>query len=462
MECGFCKNLYKTQQVLKHHQATSKKCIAIQSQMNHIIQKEHYVCMSCKKELSTKNRLSTHILVCKKIKEESKTEAIKDTEIINERIKKMEEEIYKTNLKLNVKDHEIDEIKELKDELDKTKRDLHLKDNEIKKLKDELDKTNLKLHLKDNEINELKQKLNHEFKTEPNINKAEIQNYTFDDIIVPIRNDGMINATALCKAGKKLIGHYLENKQTKAYLDALESNIGIPILELIKVNTGGDHSGTWVHRKIGYHLAQWISPKFAVKVSHILDELFVTGSVILGKEKSSNDIEIAYQCKVNDLQHKLEQKNTEFSELLVKHNSTLKNHRYVKFNEHGSCFYIIESGILCDCKHNINRYKFGIAGTEHDTLDVRLRSHRTIWPQLKVIFIVFLKEVDILEQSIKRIYMNEINPNGHEIIEGVTSEQLIQSIKQFISALGLVQYKIMPDERIKEYNDYVTTTVKIN
>jgi hypothetical protein len=81
---------------------------------------------------------------------------------------------------------------------------------------------------------------------------------------------------------------------------------------------------------------------------------------------------------------------------------------------------------------------------------------------LKVIFIVFLKEVDILEQSIKRIYMNEINPNGHEIIEGVTSEQLIQSIKQFISALGLVQYMIMPDERIKEYNDYVTTTVKIN
>lgn len=140
----------------------------------------------------------------------------------------------------------------------------------------------------------------------------------------------------------------------------------------------------------------------------------------------------------------------------------MKNHRYVKFNEHGSCFYIIESGILCDCKHNINRYKFGIAGTEHDTLDVRLRSHRTIWPQLKVIFIVFLKEVDILEQSIKRIYVNEINPNGHEIIEGVSSDQLIESIKQFIKALGLVQYMIMPDERIKEYNDYVTTTVKIN
>ena len=426
MECTFCKKTYSSTSSLLYHQRSTKSCIKIQNEQGVSTQKI-ITCSFCKKQLTTKCNLDSHLLICKiKIKEDSKVEALKDIENINETFKK------------------------LKKEIDKNKAELHLKDKEIKKLKEKL---NLKFKTEQPNI---------KMSPEPNMYKAEIQDYTFDDIIVPIRNDGMINATALCRAGKKLIGHYLENKQTKAYLEAVESNIGIPILELIKVNTGGDHSGTWVHRKIGYHLAQWISPKFAVKVSSILDELFVTGSVILGKEKSSNDIEIAYQCKVNDLQHQLEQKNSEYSELLVKHNSTLKNHRYVKFNEHGSCFYIIESGILCDCKHNINRYKFGIAGTEHDTLDVRLRSHRTIWPQLKVIFIVFLKEVDILEQSIKRIYMNEINPNGHEIIEGVTSEQLIESIKQFISALGLVQYKIMPDERIKEYNDYVTTTVKIN
>lgn len=438
MECEYCNKVYSNSYTLLTHKSTTRTCLKIQKERGIISNYKMFLCSFCKKDMTTKVKFDKHLLICKeKIKKDSKDEVLKDAENINET------------------------LKQLKDELDKTKRDLHLKDNEIKELKVKLDKTNLKLNLKDNEINELKQKLNHEFKTKPNMDKAEIQNYTFDDIIVPIRNDGMINATALCRAGKKLIGHYLENKQTKAYLEAVELDIGIPISSLLESNIGG-HNGTWVHRKIGYHLAQWISPKFAVKVSNILDELFVTGSVILGKEKSSNDIEIAYQCKVNDLQHQLEQKNTEFSELLVKHNSTLKNHRYVKFNEHGSCFYIIESGILCDCKHNINRYKFGIAGTEHDTLDVRLRNHRTIWPQLKVIFIVFLKEVDILEQSIKRIYMNEINPNGHEIIEGVTSEQLIQSIKQFITALGLVQYKIMPEERIKEYNDYVTTTVKIN
>ena len=97
MECGFCKNVYKTPHVLKHHQKTSKKCIAIQSQMNHIMEKEHYVCISCKKELSTKNRLSTHILVCKKIKKDSTTEA---AEGLNEKLKQMEEELDKTKLDL--------------------------------------------------------------------------------------------------------------------------------------------------------------------------------------------------------------------------------------------------------------------------------------------------------------------------------------------------------------------------
>ena len=47
---------------------------------------------------------------------------------------------------------------------------------------------------------------------------------------IPMRGDGYVNATALCKAGGKLFGHYQGNNQTKAYIQALEDNIGIPIL----------------------------------------------------------------------------------------------------------------------------------------------------------------------------------------------------------------------------------------
>lgn len=81
----------------------------------------------------------------------------------------------------------------------------------------------------------------------------EIQEYTFgDDLVVPIRNDGMINATALCKAGNKKINDYLRLNTTKDYIKVIESNTGIPVLELINTKIGGNHSGTWVHRNIAF------------------------------------------------------------------------------------------------------------------------------------------------------------------------------------------------------------------
>ena len=33
-------------------------------------------------------------------------------------------------------------------------------------------------------------------------------------------------------------------------------------------------------------MAQWISPKFAVKITDWIEELLITGSVTLGQEKS--------------------------------------------------------------------------------------------------------------------------------------------------------------------------------
>lgn len=81
--------------------------------------------------------------------------------------------------------------------------------------------------------------------------------------------DGYINATALCQASGKLIGHYLELASTKAFLQELSSDIGIPISELIQVVKGGipEHQGTWVHPQVAINLGQWASAKFAVLVS---------------------------------------------------------------------------------------------------------------------------------------------------------------------------------------------------
>jgi hypothetical protein len=92
--------------------------------------------------------------------------------------------------------------------------------------------------------------------------------------------DGYINATALCKASGKQLGHYLENKTTHAFLEELYNDIGIPISELIQSIKGGDPTiqGTWVHPQVAINLGQWASPKFAVLVSRWVLE-WMSGSL---------------------------------------------------------------------------------------------------------------------------------------------------------------------------------------
>lgn len=46
------------------------------------------------------------------------------------------------------------------------------------------------------------------------------------------------------------------------------SNTGIPALESIDKNIGGNRTGTWVHPKNAVNLSQWLSPDFVVQVSN--------------------------------------------------------------------------------------------------------------------------------------------------------------------------------------------------
>ena len=89
--------------------------------------------------------------------------------------------------------------------------------------------------------------------------------------VVPQRpQDGYINATRLCKNAGKFFGHYRASAQTKAFLEALSLDIGIPISNLVQVIRGrGDRiqQGTWVHPHVAIQLGQWLSPAFAVQVS---------------------------------------------------------------------------------------------------------------------------------------------------------------------------------------------------
>ena len=186
----------------------------------------------------------------------------------------------------------------------------------------------------------------------------------------------------------------------------------------------------------------------------------ITGKVEHGNEKTNEELESKYKEKIASLTSELESNKQDYQSLTKKHISTLKTHQYIKFKDTDPCFYIVESGISCDCGQPNIQYKFGIAGNDKNTIDDRLRSHRTLWPLLKVRFLLFMKDVVMIEKSFKMMYEKEINPNGHEIIEEVILEDMINRIKKLMTMLSIKDYHIMSEEKLKKYNDYVDTTIK--
>jgi hypothetical protein len=452
--CEHCQSTLSSKYVLKNHLSTNKACLAIRNAEP----EKTFKCKACTYVTTNNQKIMIHQETCKMYK------VLSVKEDYQQELNKKDSIIVTLQESLKEKDYIINEYLQLK-----------VRHEELKIRYDELskqhEKTIEKLELKISQCDSFIQTLAREGsnKYEENNKSSEdtideksnndIQEYKFgNNFIVPIRSDGMINATSLCKAGGKRIEHYKENLQTKAYLEELSSVTGIPVIELFNPIIGGKYPGTWVHRKVGYHLAQWISPKFAVKVSSILDELFITGNVELYNEKTSDEIDTEYEQQIITLKTKLDTNEEQYQKLLIKHNSSLKTHRYIKFKKTDPCFYIIDSGIECECL----RYKFGITGVDQDNnIDDRLRCHRTLWPQLKVRYLLFIKDVQMIEKNFKMMYEKEINPNGHEIIEGVSFDDMISRIEKLFDILCIKEYHVMTADKLKEYNDYVDTTVKI-
>lgn len=102
--------------------------------------------------------------------------------------------------------------------------------------------------------------------------------------------DGYINATAMCKAAGKKLGHYLETQQNKDYLGVLASKLNVevlaknpdidnPVAAIVQVFQGVQYKnqGTWIHPKAAIHLAMWLSPEFAVQVTDWVYDWMNTG-----------------------------------------------------------------------------------------------------------------------------------------------------------------------------------------
>lgn len=140
------------------------------------------------------------------------------------------------------------------------------------------------------------------------------EEYTYgkygDFVVIMMKKNGFINATKLCKNySNKQFKHWLENKHSKELIEeTINCNVvGIPtsgnLKELqqviIKVSTSPINltiiRGSYVHSDLIPHIAAWISPHFALKISKIINQYLITTHLQKLKETT-------YQIQIqNDL-----------------------------------------------------------------------------------------------------------------------------------------------------------------
>jgi hypothetical protein len=225
--CGFCLKLYSSKSNLNKHLKICKVKI------NKDNEKENRHLKQLKLQKDENDRLKKqNKLLMDKINDiiSKNNEIIK----IHKTIKKLETTI-PANTNINISNQYLEQIIQKDKVIEKLN-----KTNNDKILIDELDNNKSE----NNELNDM------------DIEDKPMTLILNNNVIECRQSDGYINATQLCKAGGKLFADWMRLKSTKEYLVSMETNMGIPILDLINKNIGGEHNGTWVHPKVAVNLAQ--------------------------------------------------------------------------------------------------------------------------------------------------------------------------------------------------------------
>lgn len=99
--------------------------------------------------------------------------------------------------------------------------------------------------------------------------QRSMTNLVWNGVVITSREDGLINATSMCKAGKVYFADWYRLNKTKSLISALEGTMKV---KLIHVINGGPDRGSWIHPSLATILAQWIDPEFSLKIIKWIEE----------------------------------------------------------------------------------------------------------------------------------------------------------------------------------------------
>jgi hypothetical protein len=266
---------------------------------------------------------------------------------------------------------------------------------------------------------------------------------------IPVRKDGYVNATLLCKASGKRIDNWMRLDSTKNLFSEFSNSLrseGVKSTDCLE----GKYGGTFIHPDLAVQLAQWISPSFSLQVSRWIRELLLTGKVELGKEKSNEELENVYKEKLAEMGNQLENAKNEFKVLSKTHNSMLKRQKRTPY-EIGSVVYVLSHEAFTGF-YKTDYFKVGEAtqksGEDHSAFVKRLSGYNTSAPvNFKVNFLIYVEENQLLEQNILTGFRKNLNPCNKEWIKSVDFKTLTDYIITMCNMLN-IDYKIVVNDPV--------------
>jgi hypothetical protein len=291
--------------------------------------------------------------------------------------------------------------------------------------------------------------------------------------IIPMREDGYIHATALCKIAGKKVNGWLRMKETQKFVEIVEKNFvtrNSPTKNLIEIHQAGNkyNQGTWVHPELGINLAQWCCPDFALQVSRWVRELIITGKVEQGHEKKEEELKEVYESKISTLEQQLLQqkeeleqrdlklltKNHQLKYLSKEYEKVYKNHQsFLRRKEvykllQGKCLYFAK--MREDDTHKKGGYKLGGSGD----INGRFSNYRTSNPFAQLLYVIYTDKAFELENIIKLKYDSNLILTNREFIINVPIEELIESTRTAAKMLNL-SYTEETQEEIDKFNEHI-------
>lgn len=123
-------------------------------------------------------------------------------------------------------------------------------------------------------------------------------------IIISMRDDGFTHVTKLGHAFNRQPSDWKRLSESKALIDRLESERGIPRSQLIQVRKGNSSKysqGTWMHPDLALDFAQWCSPSLKLQILRYYRELILTGSASLNNPKSDQELKQSFENVTNEI-----------------------------------------------------------------------------------------------------------------------------------------------------------------